>query len=386
MSPLPLGEGRVRAILEDTVRHHLVSDVPVGLFLSGGVDSSALAILANRVAGRTLDSFSVTFEEKEYAEGHLARMIGEKFCARHHEIKLSDVDIESLLPAALNAQDQPSIDGVNAYVISKAVRDTGIKVVLSGQGGDEVFGGYPTFKRIPRMMKWWPLVFMMPRWKRKLLARMIGQGSVARRKMGEYFLSDGDVRTFYAITRELFSQDQIENIVFHAPHPNPLPQGEREIGAMDLFSQISFLELRGYLANTLLRDGDVMSMAHGLEVRVPYLDHVLLEYVMSIPASQKISRTLPKPLLLAAVRNEMPREIYDRKKMGFTFPWELWLRGRLRGQVEELLQDQAAAEKAGLNRDACLQLWHDFCAGKKGITWSRVWGIYILMRWAHTRL
>ncbi|MBI4135639.1 asparagine synthase (glutamine-hydrolyzing) [Candidatus Uhrbacteria bacterium] len=383
--------------LEDTVRHHLVSDVPVGLFLSGGVDSSALAILASRVSGKTLDSFSVTFEEKEYAEGHLARLVGEKFCARHHELKISDEDLENFLPAALDAQDQPTIDGVNAYVISKAVREAGIKVVLSGQGGDEVFGGYSTFRRIPAMVKWRRLVRMMPVWKRNLLARMIGDGSVARSKLAQYLVSDGDMQSFYAIARQLLSPDDISKLTnviaseAKQSHAEGIaaspPDGHRGTPRNNsLFNTVSLLELRGYLANTLLRDGDIMSMAHGLEVRVPFLDHVLLERVMSIPESRKISRTLPKPLLLNAVRDEMPHEIWARKKMGFTFPWELWLRGRFKGPIDQVLQDKSAAEKAGLSHDACLRLWHDFCSGKEGITWSRVWGIYSLIRWAHARL
>ncbi len=373
----------VGAILEDTVRNHLVADVPIGLFLSGGLDSSALAVLVHRVVGRTLDSFSVTFEEEEFAEGKYARMIGEKFCARHHEITVSDADLQHLLPGALDAQDQPTIDGVNAYVISKVVRDAGIKVVLSGQGGDEVFGGYPTFQRIPQMVKWWSVFRMLPRWQKSLLTQMIGRSSVVRSKLGQYLMSDGDVRSFYAISRQLFSPEQIQRIVLHN---DPLSEVEKKMDCFDTFSEVSLLEIRGYLANTLLHDGDVMSMAHGLEVRVPYLDHVLLEYVLSIPEKEKMSGRFPKPLLLNAVRDEMPHEIYDRKKMGFTFPWEIWLRGRLRAEVDVILSDDQAAQAIGVNLKACQNIWRQFLAHNDGITWSRVWGLYVLLRWARTRL
>ncbi|KKU14136.1 MAG: Asparagine synthetase [Parcubacteria group bacterium GW2011_GWC2_45_7] len=388
------GQEGLREVLEDTVRHHFVSDVPVGLFLSGGVDSSALAILAHRVAGKTLDSFSVTFEEEEYAEGHYARMIGEKFCARHHELKVGDSDLEKLLPAALDAQDQPTIDGVNAYVISKAVRDVGIKVVLSGQGGDEVFGGYPTFRRIPRMVRWWKMLHLLPRWKRAMLARIIGEGSVARSKLAQYLMSDGEVSTFYGIARQLFSQDAVATIVIpDRGRGSTIDQGivdfrfrGNDIAGVDMFNKIFLLELRGYLANMLLRDGDVMSMAHGLEVRVPYLDHVLVEQVMFIPEREKMARNIPKSLLLNTVRDEMPCEIWARKKMGFTFPWELWLRGRLRGQVDAVFNDVQAAHAVGLNIRACQNVWRQFLERRGGITWSRMWGLYVLLRWSRVHL
>lgn len=384
-SPRPHSDDRpFTAVIEDTVRHHLVSDVPVALFLSGGVDSSALAILVNRVADRALDSFSVTFEEKEYAEGRYARLMGEKFCARHHELKVNDADLEQSLPAALDAQDQPTIDGVNAYVISKAVHDAGIKVVLSGQGGDEVFGGYPTFRRIPKMVQWWKLVRFMPKWKRKILARMIGEGSVARSKLAQYLVSDGRVETFYEIARQLFNGEDIRRLGLRLTGGRA--SRHDELANADLFSQVSLLELRGYLANMLLRDGDVMSMAHGLEVRVPYLDHLLVEHVMSIEARMKVAYGIPKPLLLNTVREEMPREIWARKKMGFTFPWEVWLRGRLRSQVEETLHDVRAAEVMGLNLNECQEPWRQFLDHQGGVTWSRVWALYVLIQWARARI
>ena len=155
---------------------------------------------------------------------------------------------------------------------------------------------------------------------------------------------------------------------------------------MDLFDQISTIELRGYLANMLLRDGDMMSMAHALEVRVPYLDHVLLEHVMSISARDKLARGIPKPLLLNAVRDEMPREIWVRKKMGFTFPWEVWLRGRLRGMMDEMFHNSEAAELIGLNLNVCQNLWRSFLERKGSVTWSRAWGLYVLLRWVRDKM
>ncbi|MBI5134667.1 asparagine synthase (glutamine-hydrolyzing) [Candidatus Uhrbacteria bacterium] len=387
----PAGPGAqgVGAILEDTVRHHLVADVPIGLFLSGGVDSSALAVLAHRVAGRALDSFSVTFEEKDYAEGKFARMIGERFCARHHELIIREADFEQLLPGALDAQDQPTIDGVNAYVISKAVHDVGINVVLSGQGGDEVFGGYSTFRRIPRMLKWWKIVRRMSKGQRMAIARIIGNGSITRSKIGQYLSSRGEVPTFYQICRQLFSEQSIA-LLMPSVRPRsvkdaPVFEVDRE-KHWDLFTQISQLELTGYLANMLLRDGDVMSMAHGLEVRVPYLDPVLLDRVFSSPVADKVKQGIPKPLLLNAVRDDLPHEIWAREKMGFTFPWEEWLRGRLRTTIEEVLHDRDAAGIIELDGSVCQQMWRQFLSHHPAMTWSRLWAVYVLLRWSRNKI
>ena len=151
-----------------------------------------------------------------------------------------------------------------------------------------------------------------------------------------------------------------------------------------LFDQVSLLELRGYLANMLLRDGDVMSMAHGLEVRVPYLDHPLVEAVFRTPTAQKVQHGVTKPLLLNALRDALPRAVYQRQKMGFTFPWELWLRNRLRGDIEETIMGGAGDTALGLEPQPCQELWKRFLARDPSVTWSRVWALYVVLRWAHT--
>lgn len=386
-----------REVLLDSVRHHLISDVPVALFLSGGVDSSALALLVHEVAGRTLDSFSVTFAEQEYAEGQYARRIGEEFCARHHEIRLSDTDLRALLPQALDAMDQPTIDGVNVYVIAKAVHDSGIKVVLSGQGGDEIFGGYSTFKRLPRMQSVYGLLSGVGRHSYHGVARAIrlfdtvrGRSSFVESKLSQFFDSDGSLLSNYLILRQLFGPLAREKILGGKPDGRQQINGlsidvfdtlQQRAASGDVFSAISLFELRLYLANTLLRDGDVMSMAHGLEVRVPYLDHEIVEAVFGTPIDEKTHPTFPKPLLLRHVIEKIPREIYDRKKMGFTFPWEIWLRGHLRSRTEEVFFSGDDWTSVGIDRDVCRRLWQEFLQKKSGVTWARVWALYVLLYW-----
>lgn len=386
-----------REVLLDSVRHHLVADVPVALFLSGGIDSSALAILVNEVAGRTLDSFSVTFAEGAYAEGRYARRIGERFCARHHEITLSDVDLHRLLPQALDAMDQPTVDGVNVFVLSKAVRDAGMKVVLSGQGGDEIFGGYATFARMPFLyacMRALRRVSVPPYRRASACVRwgdgIRGRSGAIESKISQLLASDGSILSTYLILRQLFgplararvlvdrvSADSLRNGVPSAVADRL--QGSAE--TLDIFSATSLFELRLYLANTLLRDGDVMSMAHALEVRVPFLDHKLLEHVWSIPEREKRDSRLPKSLLLRQVMKQMPREIYDRKKMGFTFPWEIWMRGHLRSQIETAFTSTGGMRWAMVDQGACTQLWQEFLQRKGGVSWARIWVLYVLVSW-----
>lgn len=387
----PSSPSDVARVLAAAVTRHLVSDVPVGLFLSGGIDSSALAVLAHHVgAGDSIESFTVTFPEAPYAEGAYARQIGERYCHRHHELMVSDTDLASALPAALGAMDQPSIDGTNVFIISQAVRATGIKAILSGQGGDEVFGGYPTFWRLPRMMAAHRAVAALPWSVRHGLARGVRMWSAtapATAKFAAYLTSSGDVMACYAIARQLFHPEVRRQLLTGSPFGADDAMSSatgiaEELVGLDACRTVSLLELRGYLANTLLRDSDVMSMAHGLEVRVPYLDRALIETVFRTPASVFMDPVLSKPLLLRAVQAELPPEVYQRPKMGFTFPWEVWLRGQLRSVVEETFASFPGDNVLELHTGRARTMWQQFLARRGGVTWARPWALHVLMRWA----
>ncbi len=341
---------RMREILEESIEKHLVSDVPVGLFLSGGIDSSTTVILANRLNKGQLRTFSVSFSESSYSEAKYSKLIADRFCKNHIEINLPVEDLLGFLPEAIKAMDQPTIDGINVYTISKAVRDKGIKVVLSGQGGDEIFGGYSTFKRVPIMLKARRLLGLFPVQLREKMA-CVFNSLIKRSEIGfkysQIIESDTDVLSQYLILRQLFSPKTRKCLTGEAYNGDvlngvPIQVVEAlndEMAELDIFNRISLLELRLYLANMLLRDGDFMSMAHGLEVRVPLLDHKIAEFVFNVHPDLKIQGNLPKPLLVSAMGNLLPKEIYMRSKMGFTFPWEIWLRNRLRPQIDELFHN-----------------------------------------------
>lgn len=393
-SAASLTESRsVEELLADSVNVHLTSDVPLGIFLSGGVDSSSLAILTNRASRNNgLQSFSIAFSEKEYSEGKYSKIIGQKYCDKHHEIYISESDLDGMLPKALDSMDQPSIDGINTYVIAKAVRDREIKAVLSGQGGDEVFGGYHTFKRVPFFNKMSGIFNRLPHSLRSgtgnLAMKMCGD-SIFSSKISQILKSNGSPMDLYFILRQLYSQKTRQRIM-NRDDVTEMSEGlhlkarewlSKESEGLDIFSAVSLLEMRLYLANTLLRDGDVMSMAHGLEIRVPFLDHKLLGGVLSEHPDNKIDKKMPKPLLIDAVQKELPTEIYMRPKMGFTFPWEIWLRNKLKTKIDEIIQRVDGGEGLGLNMGECRRLWNAFLDKKPEVTWSRIWALYVISTW-----
>ena len=383
----------LRDILQDSVAKHLVGDVPVGLFLSGGVDSSSIVSLANTRNRGLLQSFSVTFSESSFSEGKFSRLMADQYCMNHTEINLSAEDLLHFLPQAIEAMDQPTIDGINVYTISKAVRETGIKAVLSGQGGDEVFGGYPNFKRIPLIKRIYNMMNVLPFSTSKRIGHMINllvkSHSVGWSKSSQIFQSRGDILSLYLILRQLLNSNERRTLTKESSNGKSMNglslQVENalneEIKQLDVFNKISLLEMRLYLSNMLLRDGDFMSMAHGLEVRVPFLNHELVEFVFNIASRIKLQNGFPKALLVKSMGELLPREIYMRPKMGFVFPWEIWLKNQLRTQIDELIFGFPEDGSSELNLKNCRLLWHKFLQNDFGVTWARVWAIYILLSW-----
>ena len=368
---------RLRSELEESIRLHLVSDVPLGVFLSGGTDSSAVVALTSRITGTPPRTFSVVFDEAAYSEAPHARTVAAKFRTDHREIRLSDDQLLDLLPQALASLDQPTMDGLNTYVVSKAVKDAGVTVALSGLGGDELFAGYPSFKRALRVESMTPL-------SRRFLRAVSGfgklalNGSTQRSKFWQLAASDCEPADVYRITRQLFSPDSVRRLTGRQPSPSRLYIGS----ATDLVNQISALELRGYMTNTLLRDTDAMSMAHSLEVRVPLVDVEVVEFALSLPGTWKLGTNgVAKPMLADAVADLLPRELLARPKMGFTLPFEKWMQGRLRNEIGSVLEHDAGISKTGLASKEVRNLWRKFLQKARAIGWSRPWSLYVLARW-----
>lgn len=376
----------LRTEINEAVRRQTVSDVPLGVFLSGGVDSSALvAILAQN--GIKPETFSIVFRESEYNEATFSRRIAQAFKTRHHEILVSQQDTFERVPVALSAMDLPTIDGVNTYIVSEQTRAAGVKVALSGLGGDELFAGYSTFSSVPRMQHFLRVWRYMPA--KSSVATTLSRFVVdndQNRKL--WTLLRGDINELhpYFLARMLFTPT-VCNALMKSTTLEARDRAEDEIRQsmnrakdLDEINAVSYLECRCYMLNTLLRDADAMSMAHGLEIRVPLIDDHLAARVLAISGDKKMSRDVPKPLLLAALESPLPDEIVRRPKQGFTLPFEQWLRSVMREDVEQSFRDISNGPLAGaINANAAQNVWQDFCEGRT--TWSRPWALYVLQKW-----
>ena len=369
---------RLRSELEESVRRHLVSDVPLGVFLSGGMDSSALVALMSRVTDQRPKTFSIVFDEKAYTEAPFSRAVAERFNTDHSEIRLSEDRMFELLPSAIAAMDEPTMDGINTFIVSRAVKRAGITVAISGLGGDELFAGYPSFRRALRFNA------MSAASKRVLRAaagvgKFAFNGSVQRHKFWQLVSSEGRPEDVYGISRQLFSTNAVTQMTARDVCDQS-SNGHRH--DRDIVNEISRLELRGYMTNTLLRDTDAMSMAHSLEVRVPFVDVKIVNFVLSLPGEWKINGGVrPKPLLADAMSDLLPREFMNRPKMGFTLPFEKWLQGRLRSEVSAVLDDDKRLSVAALNSEVVRNVWKRFLKKPRAVGWSRPWAIYVLVKW-----
>lgn len=311
-----------RDALIDSVRHHFVSDVPVGVFLSGGIDSTAILALANETGHRGIHSFSIAVDDKASDESQIAERSANHFGSEHHEMMLDAKVACGLFEEFLKCLDQPTIDGLNTYTVSSLARQHGIKVVLSGLGADELFGGYASFKKIPKMIRM-----------HSVLSRVLGlrallqRGKPQHRRMADFLNSSGTVEDAYSALRGIFSKTEAAALTawIMGSHIQSLEFREKNSTAEtehSILDSISQLELTRYMRNQLLRDSDVMSMTHSLELRVPFVDRVLTEQMCMIPVAERLRGH--KTLLTDAVP-EVPDWVVNRKKRGFLFPYQKWL-------------------------------------------------------------
>jgi len=365
----------LRGLLTDSVARHLVSDVPVGLFLSGGIDSTAIAAILGVELKRPIRSFNVAFEETEYAEDRYAASVAKRCGTEHSQVFLSESAMLGMMPEAIRSMDQPTMDGVNTWVVSKAVSEAGIKVALSGLGGDELFCGYSSFRRAQMLHR----LRRVPRPMRAAAAcagRVLFDGTVWTSKFWDMLDSDADAAAAYALSRRLFSPSEVSALA-GIPAPEPV-QPE---SSTDVINSVSMLESRGYMTNTLLRDTDFMAMAHSLEVRVPFVDAEVVEYVMRLPGDWKMDPSRPKPLLLDTLSELIPDDVWRRPKMGFTLPFRKWMGSVLQPEIDAVLGRSGGIGGAGIRRDAAGAVWQRFQKTPERERWSRPWSLYVLHKW-----
>jgi asparagine synthase (glutamine-hydrolysing) len=395
---------QLRPLLEDAVRAHLVADVPVGLFLSGGLDSSAIAVFAAR-AKAGIQSFTLTFPGTEYDESALAGVVAKHCGTQHTEVPLDGSVVLDRLDEAIAALDQPTMDGINTYFVSWAAREVGLKVALSGLGGDELFAGYSTFTDVPRLTRLVKLAWFFPAALRlaisPMLARLIARGTTADagRKAASAWRTPDALPHPYFFARALFPPGDLDRLIEPRFRPSTinadgvtldptwlgwLERSANEAHKLEPIGGLAWLEMRTYMASTLLHDTDSVSMARSLEVRVPLLDTPLVELVNVLPDVARQRTSAQKALLVEAIGDLLPPEIRTQPKRTFTLPWAEWLRGPLRTRLEASFANPAPALADNLHEAGVLSVWKDFLAGKT--SWSRPWSLYVLNEWARRHL
>lgn len=370
---------KLHQLLLQSVERRMISDVPVAAFLSGGIDSSAIVALMAEVADKP-ETFTISFEEKAFDESRYANIIAQKYNTRHHNLLVKPSRFLEELPEALDKMDTPSGDGVNTYVVSKAIKQQGIKVALSGAGGDELFAGYPIFRQWQKMNTY-KTFWDIPRSLRKVVGTMLSGRNMRKQRLAEMIgMEKLSLSSAYPLLRQLNSNKSLSALlsvpIRTSQLENSLQQREKVLAGFPLISQLTAAEYIGYTRQTLLKDTDQMSMAVSLEVREPFFDHELIEFVLGVPDSFKQKEAKPKPFLLDALGPMIPKEIYDRPKQGFVFPWKHWLKNELHSFCEQKLN--ALASRDAFSGSMVKQMWHDFVNDSNSITPTHIMQLVVL--------
>ena len=314
---------------------------------------------------KKLQTFSVGFSLAEFDETAIAQEIAERYRTDHHRIQLSEEEVIHSVTEAVEKMDLPSVDAINTYIVSRAVAARGIKVALSGLGGDELFGGYSSFRDVPRLQR----IAGLPRAWRRFLGRIGRLGD--RLADLPQNVGAGDLARW---RRRFFTDDMIQR----AGLPPAAAPFECPVELPDDYALVSWAELTGYMRRMLLRDADQMSMAVSLELRVPFLDHELVEYVLGLPEVEKKRFPGTKGLLVESCRDLLPPSVYRRPKAGFVLPMKVWMMGPLASFVEEGLRE--AVSRSLLPEAFVNEINDAFEHGR--LHWTRVWSIVVLGHYA----
>lgn len=353
----------IRTRLEKAVKSHLIADAPVGAFLSGGIDSSIITLAADRIIGENLKTLSINFAEQAYSEEKYQRVIADKTQGKHTSYIVTHKDLEQHIDEILNAMDQPSNDAINSWFVNKCAKENGLKAVLSGIGADELFGGYPSFRRM-KMIK---ALKRLPKFVLKLADKLPSE-----KLKRIYFLSYDNPIGEYLFLRGFFTPQAISKIL-QLPRERiddllenfPLPP---ELNSLENGERASWMETNLFMRNQLLKDTDFMSMTHAIEVRVPFLDQELLNALHMMSNDVKYGNTdKPKALLVDSFKDILPESIWNRQKMGFTFPLQEWLR-----------KNKKITDSRVYNSDFAKEMIKKFVAGD--LHWSKAYALYQVFR------
>lgn len=363
-----IAQNRIRESLEASVRKQLVSDVPVAVFLSGGIDSSLIALIVSKNQSDNISTVSLDFKESGFSERNFQDIITKQSGLFNHRIVLGKESFLNDLTDIVDSYDQPSVDGINTWMISKFTRSIGAKVAISGIGADELFGGYPSFTNINLLNR----IDRIPRFLFNSF-RYLPEGRLKRVQFGG--LRDELGR--YLMFRGNFSLDTVASILDTSTEyvTNILSDFyvNKETKELQGHGLIQWLESNLYMQNQLLKDTDYMSMRHGLEVRIPFLDRDLVNTVLSIDNTLWRDQQFVKELLVESFPNVLPSAIWKRRKQGFGLPFNGWM------QNERILGGLLTHPNSKIRTVAKL-----FKEGK--IEWPRLWSLYQLENFEKSKL
>ncbi len=373
---------KIRELMLQSVKRRLVSDVPVGALLSGGIDSSAVVGLMVEAGDPSPKTFTISFDEKEFDESPYAEIVAKKFHTDHTRILLKPEVMLEELTQALDAMDVPTGDGINNYVVSKAIHENGIRVALSGVGGDELFAGYPIFSNYIRLQqnRW---IWKVPMFMRNMAGGFLGKGEKKDRMRQMIKLDSPAIENSYPVFRQLLSPAALKELTSlngsgEQIFSRQLNAKKASLIKLPYYSQVTAAEYLGYTQQTLLKDTDQMSMASSLEIREPFFDQDLVEFVMSVPDHFKVP-VYPKSLLVESLKPLLPDEIVFRKKQGFVFPWNQWMKNELKGFCETHIN--RIAQRDFIHGDHLKYVWNQFLQGDPDIRWQEIWLFVVLEYW-----
>ena len=385
----------LREKLKESVRLRLLSDVPLGVLLSGGIDSSSIAALMSSLVDEPIKTFSIGFEEKSFNELEYARIVANMYGTDHHEMIVKPNAVE-LLPKLVWHFDEPFADSsaIPTYLVSKMAREH-VKVVLSGEGGDEVFAGYETYaayraaelySRIPRLIRKKlirPIVHSLPASTKKVSfdykAKIFVDGddfSPERRHYWWKLIFSEDAK------KQLYSQEMLSDNIFDDSFGEFAKYFDRT-DAVDMLNRILYVDTKVYLANDILVKSDRSSMANSLELRVPMLDHNVVEFAASIPPELKLNGFQKKYILKKAMEPLLPKKILYRKKKGFSIPASSWLRNELKEMVLDVLSPAQLKRTGFFNPEYVKELLNQHFHGVKDNS-RPIWGLLTFMLWHRT--
>jgi len=374
----------VREKLFTAVQRQMVADVPISAFLSGGIDSSILVAAMALQSEQPINTYTITFNEKKFDESEQASLVAKRYKTNHHEVLTKVDDIVSRIPGIVSKMDNPSGDGINSYIVSEAIKNAGIKVAISGLGGDELFAGYgyaSMYKKIVDQNGLWSHTSMI----RNTLSGLVPKHKSGRwKKIGDLLrINYPALHSLYPVLRSVYSIDEISRLIKYSnsgekSFGDELLLAENALKKFPTLSQFGIGDLFGYTEGVLLKDSDQMSMANTIELRVPFLDVELVEYVLGIPDRYKNPEN-HKKLLVDSMQNLIPDEVWNKKKMGFVLPWEIWMKKELRTFCDQCIQ--SISGRGIFKTEILLDYWQRFLKGDKSVIWTKMWTIIALECW-----